>query len=155
MVKPIEDKVLSHFTLKPSLEPMMLKFAQNTRRNIPIPGLVTFNTDEYIHINLIADQQTIINLTQQCSSEIYDISFHSNRTTFLLQHNALHWMKEHDLHDDDNDDDENSDDESNDDSTDEEWEDSELESDGLESEEEEGDRMPIAQVLTRSNTKIQ
>lgn len=53
--------------------------------------------NEYIEIKLSGKNEMLQNLEKNFSTQVYDISFHSNRSTYQLQHNALQLMKNHKL----------------------------------------------------------
>lgn len=90
--------MLSHFTLKTSVQSYQRHNSGQKFNQLAIAGQISLVKNGSIFVNLCADIETLNCLREQCSKDVYDISFHSNRTTFLLQHNALDWMKRHKLY---------------------------------------------------------
>lgn len=91
----VENKLLSHFTLKRNAQ------SQPAGEFNIIPGQIRYMLGEHMYIDLDIEKSTIDRFKamfkENCLNDNYDIMFHSNRTTFLYQHNALEWMKRHHL----------------------------------------------------------
>lgn len=51
----------------------------------------------YIDVRISGGNDVLQIIKENYSNAVFDISFHSNRSTFQLQHNALNWMEKHEL----------------------------------------------------------
>lgn len=91
MAEAIDESFLDHFTLK--------QFETSTevdpiKSKVAISGKVKGNNKDYIFVEI---EEGFGHLFSNCSKQTYDIYFHINRMPFRLQHNALEWMKKHNL----------------------------------------------------------
>lgn len=62
-------------------------------------GQILRHDNSFIFLKLTAHKDVIAKLKDLCSTEMFNVRFLPNRTSFLLQHNALDWIERHHLFD--------------------------------------------------------
>lgn len=93
--------LIDNFTLEPSLKSKCTEEYSdiNGRRlNQPRNQRDSTSSDKYFYFQLLVKKDTLkvfVNNLKQTSS--MNIRFHGNRSTFLCQHLALYYVKEHNL----------------------------------------------------------
>lgn len=102
MAEAIEESILDSFTLKPILTEGE-KFARLSNPRIKKKDILIYGqikginkNDIFIEIN---DQHYADYIKDNCQRRHFDIYFQLNIMTYQLQHNALKWLKLHNLFD--------------------------------------------------------
>lgn len=88
----IGENLLDNFTLRPA---ETSQSADSNKKDTFISGQIKGCNKGYIFMKFTGENFGYI--SKNCHKELYDIVFHVNRTPFQLQHNALEWMKKHNL----------------------------------------------------------
>lgn len=83
------SKLINYFTLKSSIDTNNDAAISCQRINIRENSKFLFT--------LSTDKEAIGEIKTRCLLDTYDIRFHENRLTYLVQHNALQYIKEHNL----------------------------------------------------------
>lgn len=91
LAEAVDESILDHFTLKPS---ETSKEVEPTKYQIIISGLIKGSNKDFIFVEV---DEGFGHLLNNCSKQTYDIFFNINRMPFRLQHNALEWIKKHNL----------------------------------------------------------
>lgn len=97
MAEAVEESILDSFTLKPVFSDEE-KSSSRIRTNVSIYGQIKGINKDFIYIE-INDQYFADYVKENCRRRSFDIYFQLNIMTFQLQHNALKWMRLHNLFD--------------------------------------------------------
>lgn len=86
--KAIQDSILDGFTIKP--------ITNVSTMNSLISGQIQGCDEHFIYIRISEGFEDLLLLINN-ESQLFDVNFFTNRTTYQLQHNSLNWLEKHGL----------------------------------------------------------